>query len=149
MKHFYAIDTLEGNGWVDLDGQLDPTPFPPEQFIVQPIPEEDKEMASKTIPFTLDNFIKGIDENGKYIIDVTSEEAVTKIKRLAMRDTIEERDTLLQETDWTEFPHVPMAEKRRESWRGYRQALRDFPSQEFDLDDTFRPRRVSFPEKPE
>ena len=77
------------------------------------------------------------------------EEAVTKIKRLAMRDTIEERDKLLQETDWTEFPHVPMAEKRRESWRGYRQALRDFPSQEFDLDDTFRPRRVIFPEKPE
>jgi hypothetical protein len=27
--------------------------------------------------------------------------------------------------------------------------LRDFPSQEFDLDDTFRPRRVTFPEKPE
>jgi hypothetical protein len=66
MKHFYAIDTVEGNGWTDLDGQLDPTPFPPERFVVQPIPEEDKEMASKMIPFTLDNFIKGKDENGKY-----------------------------------------------------------------------------------
>jgi carbon starvation protein CstA len=40
------------------------------------------------------------------IIDVTSEEAITKMKRLAMKDTIEELDKLLQETDWIEFPHV-------------------------------------------
>ena len=149
MKHFYAIDTVEGNGWADLDGQLDPTPFPPERFIVQPIPEEDKEMASKVIAFTLDNFINGKDENGKYIIDVTSEEAVAKLKRLAMKDTIEERDKLLHESDWIEFPHVPMTDERRESWRVYRQVLRDFPNQEFELDDDFRPRRVTFPEKPE
>jgi hypothetical protein len=114
MKHFYTIDTLEGNGWADIDGQLDPKPFPPYRFIVEPIPEEDKEMASKTIPFTLDNFIKGIDENGKYIIDVTSEEANTKMKRLVMKDTIEERDKLLQERDWVEFSHIPMSHERRE-----------------------------------
>ena len=149
MKHFYAIDTVEGNGWADLDGQLDPTPFPPERFVVQPILEEDKEMASKMIAFTLDNFINGRDGNGKYIIDVTSEEAVAKLKRLAMGDTVEERDKLLQETYWIEFPHVPMADERRESWRVYRQVLRDFPNQEFELDDDFRPRRVTFPEKPE
>jgi len=149
MKHFYAIDALEENGWADLDGLLDPTPFPPERFVVQPIPEEDKEMASKMIPFTLDNFIKDIDENGKYIIEVTSDEAVAKLKRLAMGDTVEERDKLLQETYWIEFPHVPMADERRESWRVYRQALRDFPNQEFELDDNFRPRRVTFPDEPE
>ena len=83
------------------------------------------------------------------IIDVTSEEAITKMKRLAMKDTIEERDKLLQETDWIEFPHVPMADERRMMWRTYRQALRDFPDQEFELDDTFRPKRVTFPVKPE
>jgi len=80
---------------------------------------------------------------------VTSEEAITKMKRLAMGDTIEERDKLLQETEWVEFPHVRMTDGRRELWRIYRQALRDFPSREFELDDTFRPRRVTFPEKPE
>ena len=83
------------------------------------------------------------------IIDVTSEEAITKMKRLAMKDTIEERDKLLQETDWIEFPHVPMADERRASWATYRQALRDFPNQEFELDDNFRPRRVTFPDEPE
>ena len=51
--------------------------------------------------------------------------------------------------DWSEFPHVPMTDERRENWRVYRQALRDFPNQEFELDDDFRPRRVTFPEKPE
>ena len=81
------------------------------------------------------------------IIDVTSEEAITKMKRLAMKDTIEERDKLLQESDWTESPHVPMTDERRELWRTYRQSSGDFPSQEFDLDDTFRPRRVTFPRK--
>ena len=101
------------------------------------------------IPFTLDNFIKDIDENGKCIIDVTSEEAITKLKRLAMKDTVEERDKLLKETDWVEFSHVPMSDERRELWRIYRQALRDFPNQEFVLDDDFRPRRVTFPDKPE
>ena len=97
MKHFYAIDTVEGNG--DLDGQLDPTPYPPERFVVQLIPEQDKAMASKLIQFTLDNFIKDIDENGKYIIDVTSDEAVVKLKRLATGDTVKDRDKVLQETD--------------------------------------------------
>jgi hypothetical protein len=149
MKHFYAIDTPGGNGLADLDGQLDPTPLPPERFVVEPFPEETKGMASKMIPFTLDNFIKGKDENGKYIIDVTSDEAITKLKRIAMKDTIEERDKLLQETDRTEFPHFPMADERRLMWRTYRQALRDFPNQEFELDDNFRPRRVTFPDKPE
>ena len=105
---------VEGNGWADLDGQLDPTPFPPERFVVQLIPEEDKEMASKMIAFTIDNFINGKDENGKYIIDVTSEEAVAKLKRLTMKDTIEKLDELLQESDWIEFPHVPMTDERRE-----------------------------------
>jgi hypothetical protein len=58
MKHFYAIDTLEGNGWADVDGKLDPVPFPPDRYVVQAIPEEDKEMASKTTAFELKHFIE-------------------------------------------------------------------------------------------
>lgn len=149
MKHFYVIDTVEGNGWVDVDGQLDPVPFPPDRYVVQPIPEEDKEMASKPQAFTLKHFIRGQNENGQYIIDFSSDEAVSKIKRLAMETEIKERDKLLQESDWIEFSHVPMTDERREEWRTYRQALRDLPNQEYEMHDDFRPRRLEFPRKPE
>jgi len=149
MKHFYAIDTLEGNGWADVDGKLDPVPFPPDRYVVQAIPDEDKEMASKTTAFELKHFIRGQDENGHYIIDVSSDEAVSKIKRLAMKVEIKERDKLLQESDWSEFPSVPMTDERREEWRVYRQALRDLPDQEYEMFDDFRPRRLEFPEKPD
>ena len=104
---------------------------------------------SKTTAFELKHFIRGQDENGHYIIDVSSDEAVSKIKRLAMKVEIDERDKLLQETDWTEFPSVPMTDERREEWRVYRQALRDLPNQEYEMFDDFRPRRLEFPEKPE
>ena len=81
---------------------------------------------------------------------MTSEEANTKLKRLAMKELIEERDKLLQESRWSEFPHVPMTDELRENWRVYRQALRDFLNQEFELDDDFRQRWVGgFLEKPE
>lgn len=149
MKHFYVIDTVEGNGWADVDGQLDPVPFPPDRYVVQPIPEEDKEMASKPQAFTLKHFIRGQNENGQYIIDFSSDEAVSKIKRLAMETEIKERDKLLQESDWIEFSHVPMTDERREEWRTYRQALRDLPNQEYEMHDDFRPRRLEFPRKPE
>ena len=102
----------------------------------------------QTTAFTLKHFIRGQDENGLYIIDVSSDEAVSKIKRLAMKVEIDERDKLLQETDWTEFPSVPMTDERREKWRAYRQALRDLPNQEYEMFDDFRPRRLEFPEKP-
>ena len=149
MKHFYVIDTLDGNGWADVDGELDANAFPPERYVVQAIPEEDKEMASKTMAFTLKHFIRGRDENGHYIIDFSSNEAVSKIKRLAMETEIKERDKLLQESDWIEFPHVPMSDERREEWRVYTQALRDLPNQEYEMYDDFRPRRLEFPQKPE
>jgi hypothetical protein len=76
-------------------------------------------MASKTIPFTLNTFIKGKDEQGQYINNVTSDEANSKIKRLAMKEVIQERDKLLHESDWAEFPSVPMPDERRKKWRTY------------------------------
>jgi hypothetical protein len=66
-----------------------------------------------------------------------------------MKVEIKERNKLLQESDWTEFPHVPMTDERREEWRAYRQALRDLPNQEYEMFDDFRPRRLEFPQKPD
>ena len=50
-----------------------------------------------------DSLKYGDDENGQYIIDVLGNEAVSKITRLAMKVEVDERDKLLQETDWSEL----------------------------------------------
>ncbi len=52
-----------------------------------------------------------------------------------------DRDELLRQTDWTQAGDVPLAV--RESYRDYRQALRDMTNQEGF------PRNVVFPEKPD
>jgi hypothetical protein len=39
-----------------------------------------------------------------------------------------DRDQLLTQSDWIEFPSAPISEEKRTEWRNYRQALRDFPS---------------------
>lgn len=36
-----------------------------------------------------------------------------------------ERDALLQASDWTALPGVPMTPEKLQAWHGYRQALRD------------------------
>ena len=50
-----------------------------------------------------DSLKYGDDGNGHYIIDVLGNEAVSKITRLAMKVEVDERDKLLQETDWSEL----------------------------------------------
>ena len=39
-----------------------------------------------------------------------------------------ERDRLLTATDWTQLPDAPLTAEQRQSWREYRQALRDAPA---------------------
>lgn len=40
-----------------------------------------------------------------------------------------QRNTLLVQSDWTQFPDVPLSEERRQQWQAYRQALRDITDQ--------------------
>lgn len=40
------------------------------------------------------------------------------------------RDTLLQESDWTQMIDSPLSEDEKKAWQTYRQALRDIPQQE-------------------
>lgn len=43
---------------------------------------------------------------------------------------VEQRDLLLQHTDWTQFVDVPLTAEQKAAWATYRQALRDITSQE-------------------
>ena len=52
------------------------------------------------------------------------------------------RDTLLRESDWTQFTDSPLSDSKKTEWKTYRQNLRDLPATESD------PENVTFPTKP-
>jgi len=55
------------------------------------------------------------------------------------------RNTMLSESDWTQFPDSPLTDNKKTEWSTYRQALRDLPSNNSDatsIDD------VTFPTEP-
>ena len=48
----------------------------------------------------------------------------------------EERNTLLTESDWTQYNDSPLTDEVKTSWQTYRQALRDLPE---NTDDPANP----------
>ena len=52
------------------------------------------------------------------------------------------RDTLLRESDWTQFTDSPLTDSKKTEWKTYRQVLRDLPATESD------PENATFPTKP-
>ena len=59
---------------------------------------------------------------GSYVIDSPlTDEAMGMVR--------DYRDQLLQESDYTQLPDVPLTPAQVEQWRVYRQALRDYPQQ--------------------
>lgn len=52
------------------------------------------------------------------------------------------RNGLLADSDWTQSPDSPLSETQQQSWRDYRQALRDLPASTSD------PRNPTWPTKP-
>ena len=52
------------------------------------------------------------------------------------------RDTLLRESDWTQFTDSPLSDLKKTEWKTYRQSLRDLPATESD------PENATFPTKP-
>lgn len=54
----------------------------------------------------------------------------------------EKRDQLLRDCDWTQIPDSPLSESEKESWKTYRQELRDVPQQRGF------PEYVDWPEEP-
>ena len=52
------------------------------------------------------------------------------------------RDTLLRESDWTQFTDSPLSDSKKTEWKTYRQSLRDLPATESD------PENATFPTNP-
>ena len=52
------------------------------------------------------------------------------------------RDTLLRESDWTQFTDSPLTDLKKTEWKTYRQSLRDLRATESD------PENATFPTKP-
>jgi len=64
---------------------------------------------------------------GEEVIDNSlSDEAVTILFR-------EQRDLLLQQSDWTQSNDSPLSAEQKQEWATYRQALRDLPSNTTDF----------------
>jgi hypothetical protein len=63
------------------------------------------------------------------IVEMNDEEQVhaTTIKEIEVRN---QRNFNLFQSDWTQFPDVPLTEREKSVWTVYRQELRDMPNQE-------------------
>lgn len=79
-------------------------------------------------PDDLENYIV---ENGVLSLKSQSEiESTQAAKNMhKLRST---RDALLTACDWTQTPDSPLSEAQQQSWRDYRQALRDLPANTSD-----------------
>lgn len=79
-------------------------------------------------------------------IERPSNDAIlSKVSELKLAEPVRilrlQRDRLLAESDWRDLPSYPGS--NQESWRTYRQALRDLPS---DTEDTSNPTWPTAPE---
>jgi len=88
-----------------------------EKFLLIDIPEN--------ICFHYANGRKLEDGSWKVYYDKQKFDDMTRITYRCIR---ERRDRLLKECDWTIFPDSPLSEDKKNEFKIYRQALRDFPS---------------------
>ena len=74
----------------------------------------------------------------------TDPNAVTVTNDMIMAQLRVERNGLLAQTDWTQFPDVPDATKTK--WQSYRQELRDLPANQTPTEMTLS--NITWPTKP-
>lgn len=83
------------------------------------------------------------------LVDLTEEEIAQReldfaaAKKEAAADLRRARSALLEASDWTQLPDVPLGAAMRAAWTNYRQALRDWPA---TVTDPFDP--PPWPEPP-
>ena len=77
--------------------------------------------------------------SGVHTIVPTTTQEETEKKYAILRS---ERDYLLSQSDWTQFPDSPLSSDKKAEWASYRQALRDLPS-------TADINNVVYPNKPQ
>jgi len=96
----------------------------------------------------LDQFgyeLKAVKQNdgswkAEYVVVADSEIFVLERTALFKMQAINNRNKLLELSDWTQLPDVPIAKKQE--WATYRQALRDVPTQQgfpFNIEWPTRP----------
>lgn len=79
-----------------------------------------------------------------YTLDVTSIDA--DYKRFKLEGILNMRNRKLLECDWTQTLDAPLSDEDKESWRQYRQALRDIPTT--ITFDGYEPSEVVWPTPP-
>jgi len=143
----YIIDRRTKNGWTHADGVFCESDDE-DNFIVIPIPEEDRRRAAMIKSLNLKEFITE-DTDGNFTFDLYSNDAINKFKRQNIKGIIKKRNEKLTETDWTQIPDVYMDDVTRGKWNDYRRQLRDIPSTGITYDEDFFPVNVNWPEPPQ
>ena len=108
----------------------------PDTHVLVDLPEEFND-APETVKITRE-------QNGTYTFTLDNE-AVKGRNRHLLADMITERNKQLTASDWTQMPDSPITDEQKQSWRTYRQALRDFPNTYTGGPNDWQ---ASFPTKP-
>jgi hypothetical protein len=115
---YYAIinpSTLEIHGTYQSDASLFDGKDESWPHII--IPENMDVQAISCVHDDDNNLMIVEDENTKQILHT-----------LRMKVVRDERNTRLQQSDWTMLSDVSLPEQKKQEWVAYRQALRDLPS---------------------
>jgi len=71
--------------------------------------------------------LDSINENNEPYLDILKQEQVIQNKWNEIREI---RAEMLKECDWTQLSDVNLSEEEKETWREYRQVLRDITLQD-------------------
>ena len=67
-------------------------------------------------------------ETGAYVFDYTQQKWIKDTQEQEF-DVLTKRNSLLQQSDWTQIPNNPLTVEQQQAWAVYRQELRDITSQ--------------------
>lgn len=92
--------------------------------------------------FDIQNIQNKLVENGA-LRDKTQAEIDAENLPDVTQGFYEERNSLLNLSDWTQLPDVPLTDAKKAEWATYRQALRDLPSTTTDFANPVWPSQPS------
>ena len=72
-------------------------------------------------------------------LDSVQDIAIQKVELARIRA---KRNGLLQESDWTQLPDVPLTQVKKDEWKLYRQKLRDMPQNYIATGKTVYPTKL-------
>jgi hypothetical protein len=86
--------------------------------------------VDQCIEITYDQWQQALEQpcgvvDGVHTVIERSQQEIDEINMTYLRN---QRNFLLKESDWTQFPDSPLTTEKKAEWALYRQALRDLPS---------------------